>query len=85
MEKEKKKAPRKYAAIAKIGYNPALKQPICVKYRFNNIEKFIEFMRSKYPLICWINIYAKDIDAGTKRGLLLYTWGNKKGLQNATK
>jgi hypothetical protein len=76
-------AKRNFTGIAKVGYNHAAKQPICVKYRFNNKEKFVEFLMKKYPNVCWCNIYAKDINGGKNKGLLLFLWGKNKGFTNA--
>ena len=75
----KTKSERMYAGIAKVGYDPILKQPICVKYRFNNIEKFFSFVTKKYP-VSWINIFYRK---GEQKNKLAYTWGSKKGLQPA--
>ena len=74
---------RNYIGIAKIGYNQQTKQPICVKYRFNNKEKFIDFLRNKFTFVYWVNVYAKDIDEGKYKGKLLYLWGNKQGFKTA--
>jgi hypothetical protein len=74
----KKKAERKYVGIAKIGYNPATRQPICCKYRFNDINKFLLFLQRKFPAVCWCNIYFRT---GAEKNKLAYTWGKFKGLQ----
>lgn len=76
--KSRKKAERKYCGIAKISYNSATKQPVCCKYRFNDITKFLFFLQQKYPLVCWCNIYYRT---GTQKNKLAYTWGKFKGLQ----
>ena len=68
---------KKYNAIAKVGYNPTTKENICVKYRFNKIDNFISFINSKYNNVYWINIFDKQ----TRQ--LKYTWGKKKGLEEA--
>jgi len=68
---------RKYVGIAKIGYNKELKNPICCKYRFNDINKFISFVTVKFPAVAWINIYERK---GVNKNKLAYTWGNIKGL-----
>ena len=68
---------RKYTAIVKTGTLPDGSN-ICVKYRFNNINNFLNFIQAKYPNVKWANIYNKE----TKQ--LIYTWGNKKGLCDAT-
>jgi hypothetical protein len=71
---------KKYVGIAKVGYDPAFKQPICVKYRFDRMDKFLIFIQHKFPAVCWINIYYKS---GANKGKLCYTWGKLKGLQEA--
>lgn len=77
---EKKKRPlRKYTAIAKVGYNVTAKENIMVKYRFNDMDKFLAFMQNKWQPL-YINIF---LLAGNNRGKLAYTWGRKKGLEPA--
>jgi hypothetical protein len=76
----KKERPQtKYTGIAKIGYDKAIKNNICVSYRFNDINNFLLFMERKHKPI-WINIYYKS---GDQKGKLAYTWGKFKGLQQA--
>ena len=66
------KYPRKY-------FDTSTKQNICVKYRFNDVNKFIIFINNKFnPL--WINIYYRT---GEQKNKLAYTWGRNKGLQSA--
>jgi len=69
---------RKYVGIAKVGYDHILKQPICVKYRFNDEKKFIGFLKKKYIGLCWINIFS---NRPPTKGKLVGTWGKLKGLQ----
>jgi len=79
MIRKKNKVERKFSAIAKIGFDTSTKQNICVKYRFNDVNKFIIFINNKFnPL--WINIYYRT---GEQRNKLAYTWGRNKGLQSA--
>ena len=78
--KKKNKTVKKYVAIAKVGYNASLKQNICVKYRFNKIDRFLIFIQQKFPSVVWINIYFND---GINKNKLMYTWGKMKGLQEA--
>lgn len=82
MEKKKikNKVSKKYVGIAKVGYNISIKQSICVKYRFDNTDKFIIFIKNKFPNVCWINIYS---NTGMNKDKLLFTWGLHKGLQTA--
>jgi len=70
---------RKFSGIGKIGYDTNLKNNICVKYRFNDVNKFIIFMINKHNPM-WINIYNRT---GTNKNKLAYTWGKNKGLQTA--
>lgn len=76
---KKNRPQKKYSAIAKVGYDMINKKPICVLYRFNKIDNFLQFMQKKYSPV-WINIYYKS---GDKKGKLAYTWGKFKGLQEA--
>lgn len=78
MKKSKKE--RKFTLIAKVGYDPALKQAICVKFRTNNIDNLIKFFQRKYPQLAWVNVYSR---IGADKGKMLYTWGSKKGLCQA--
>ena len=79
MNKIKTKSERKFTALAKTGYDHTLKQDIFVKYRFNNIDNFLQFIQKKHnPL--YINIYDR---IGVNAGKLRYTWGRTKGLQQA--
>jgi len=72
---------RKYVGIAKVGYDHNLKQPICVKYRFNNEKQFIEFVKKKYIGLCWINFFS---NRPPTKGKLVGTWGKVKGLEMNT-
>jgi heterodisulfide reductase subunit A-like polyferredoxin len=80
MTKKKISRPqRKFSGIAKVGFNTSTKQNICVKYRFNDVNKFIIFINNQFnPL--WINIYYRT---GEQKNKLAYTWGRNKGLQSA--
>lgn len=75
-----KKKSKKYIGIAKIGYDKTIKNNICVKYRFNDVDKFIKFLTLKFPSVAWINIYNK---VEPEKNKLVYTWGNIKGLCKA--
>ena len=75
-----KKKSKKYIGIAKIGYDKTIKNNICVKYRFNDIDKFKKFLTLKFPSVAWINIYNK---IEPEKNKLVYTWGNIKGLCKA--
>ena len=75
--REKKERPKKrYTAIAKTGYDLALKKNICVKYRFNDINNFLKFMQTKHQPL-WINIF---YNTGAEKGKLAYTYGRIQGL-----
>lgn len=67
---------RKFVAIAKVKNNPEH----FVKYRFNDLNNFLEFIKRKYPGVLFINVFSNK---GINKNMLLYTWGSKKGLQNA--
>ena len=79
IKKTNNRPERKYSGIAKIGYDTNTKNNICVKYRFNDVQKFILFMNRKYSPM-WINIYNR---IGPDKNKLAYTWGRNKGLQKA--
>ncbi len=65
---------RKFVIIAKVSNNNF------VKYRANDIENCIKFIRTKYTDFRFANIFAKN---GVNKGKLLFTYGKIKGLQNA--
>ena len=67
---------RKFVAIAKVQHTPEH----WVKYRFNDLNNFIEFIKRKHPGVLFINIFSNK---GVNKNMLLYTWGKVKGLQNA--
>ena len=69
---------KRFTAVAKVGWDP-IRGNICVKYRFNDLNNFLAFMQRKYSPY-WINIFYKS---GTQAGRLAYTWGRKKGLEDA--
>ena len=69
-----KKDKRKYIIIAKVSNDNF------VKYRCNNIENCIKFIRTKFIDFRYANIFAKG---GANKGKLLFTYGKFKGLQNA--
>ena len=63
-----KKMSRKYAAIIKLGNNPDGSAK-CLKYRFDNLTKFIKFLDQKWPHWLWFNLYSnKGTDKGTQIG-----------------
>jgi hypothetical protein len=65
---------RKFVVIAKVSNDNF------VKYRTNNIENTIVFLKNKYPDFRYANIFSK---IGINKGMLLYTYGKIKGLQIA--
>jgi|LakMenE01Jun11ns_1017448.scaffolds.fasta_scaffold9607617_1 hypothetical protein len=71
---KKKTDKRKFVIIAKVSNDNF------VKYRTNNIDNTILFIKNKYPDFRFANIFSK---IGINKGLLLYTYGKIKGLQNA--
>lgn len=48
---------KRYIAIAKTGNNPD-GSARCVKYRFDNILKFRDFLDVKHPTWRWFNVYS---------------------------
>jgi hypothetical protein len=69
-----KKDKRKYIIIAKVSNENF------VKYRCNNIENCILFIKNKFGDFRYANIFAKG---GSNKGQLLFTYGKFKGLQTA--
>jgi len=69
------KPKRKFVVIAKVDAY------VFVKYRCNDLENFFKrFLLVKYPQARFANVYCNK---GSQKRLLLYTWGNKKGLEPA--
>jgi hypothetical protein len=68
---ETKKDYRKYVIIAKV------ERDKFVKYRTNNIEKTIAFIKQKYGNCLFANIFYKR---GTNKGLQFASYGKNKGL-----
>ena len=68
-----KKPRRKFVIIAKSSAGNF------VRFRTNNINKTLTFLIDKYQ-IYFANIFSNK---GTNRGLLIYTYGKKKGLEPA--
>ena len=68
---ERKKDYRKYVIIAKVD------KDIFVKYRTNNIEKTIAFIKKKYGNCLFANIFYKR---GINKGSQFGSWGKNKGL-----
>lgn len=68
---------KKYVCIAKVdnGVNSSF-----VKYRCNDLQNFIQFITKRYNVF-YFNAFS---NTGTNRGLMMFTWGSKKGLQPAT-
>ncbi len=53
---DRKKNTKRYIAIIKIGNNPDGSAK-CLKYRFNNLLKFTDFLNQKWPGWKWYNVY----------------------------
>ena len=70
----KKKAKRKFVVIAKID------SVNFVKYRSDNYDNLILFLKKKYPDLRFANIYSNQ---GIDENKMLYTWGKIKGLQRS--
>lgn len=65
---------RKYVAIAKVD------KYTFVKYRFNDLTKFFEFLLKKFPGTLFVNVFSNK---GADRRQLLFTWGKNKRLEKA--
>lgn len=70
----KKKAKRKFVVISKVDNNTF------VKYRTDNFENLILFLKKKYPDLRFCNIYNNKPPNENK---LVYTFGKIKGIQPA--
>lgn len=69
-----KKYKKKFCVIAKID------SVNFVKYRTDNIENCLLFLKNKYVGLRYANIFS---NRGINENKLLYTYGKIKGLQNA--
>ena len=65
MPKDKKR--KKYIAIVKI-HNNENGSAYCVKYRFNDLLNFTQFLDKKWPGWKWYNVFA---NTGDKKGVQL--------------
>jgi len=70
METKKK---RKFVAIAKASNGNF------VKYRFNDLKNFTDFVIKKHNPF-FFNVFS---NTGINKNLLMFTWGRKKGLEPA--
>lgn len=74
MEQETKKR-KKYIAIVKL-YNNKDGTAKCLKYRFNDLLKFTEFLDTKWSEWKWFNLYSNKLEnKGTQLGS--FTRNNK--------
>jgi|694.fasta_scaffold19382_16 hypothetical protein len=67
-----KKAKKKYICIAKINSYE------CVKYRTNDINKCVNFLRSKFAGLRFANFY---YNTGINKRSIYATWGKIKGFE----
>ena len=71
---------RKYTVIAKVkdcNENCGFK---FVKYRSNNEQRIINFLKQKFEAVYWANFYG---NRGENTNRLMVTYGSKKGFQQA--
>jgi len=64
---------KRYIAIAKIKNNPD-GSAYCVKYRFDDLLKFTNFLDEKWPEWKWYNVYS---NAGINKGIQVGNFTNK--------
>lgn len=64
MPKDKNSSRKKYIAIVKIRNNED-GSAFCVKYRFNDLLNFTQFLDNKWPEWKWYNVYA---NTGKRQG-----------------
>jgi len=69
-----KSKPKKYVAIVKIGNN-SNGTAFCVKYRFDDLLKFTDFLDVKWNSWRWFNVFA---NCGGNKGQQLTSFTNKK-------
>lgn len=55
----KSKTSKKYKAIVKISNNPD-GTAYCVKYRFNDLQKFTSYLDQKWSEWKWYNVYSNQ-------------------------
>ena len=73
---------KKFCAICKVNHSQTKNFTGFVKYRFNDIDKFILFIQKKYDPVYFVNIFVNDPKYPTYQKLFA-TWGRKKGLEPA--
>jgi len=57
---------------------------VFAKYKTNNLDNFFKkFIPVKFPNSRYANVYCNKAWQNGKQKLLLFTWGNKKGLEIA--
>lgn len=69
-----KNKPKKFTAIAKVSENGNIK---FVKYRFNLIDAFISWLKTKYEVF-YINFYS---NVGENKRERVGSYGKNKGLE----
>jgi hypothetical protein len=68
-----KNRPKRYIAIVKISNKPD-GCAYCVKYRFDDLLKFVNFLDKKWSEWKWFNVYSNK---GTDKGKQLGNFTNK--------
>lgn len=64
---------KRYTAIVKINNNPD-GSAYCVKYRFDDLLKFTNFLDVKWPEWKWYNVYS---NIGTNKGKQIGNFTNR--------
>ena len=70
----KKKISKKYIAIVKVADNPDGSAK-CLKYRFNDLLRFTEFLDKDWRTWRWFNVYA---NSGNYKGEQIDNFTNKR-------
>lgn len=70
----KRNRPKRYIAIIKIRNNPD-GTAYCVKYRFNDLMKFTEFLDRNWAEWKWFNVFS---NRGNNKGMQVASFTNKK-------
>jgi len=73
MVQKNKARPKRYLAIVKIGNNPDGRAR-CVKYHFDDLLKFTDFLDRKWKGWRWYNLYS---NSGATKGKQIANFTNK--------
>ncbi len=72
--KKRSNAPKRYKAIAKIDNNTD-GTAYCIKYRFDDLLKFTEFLDKEWSQWKWYNVFSNK---GEDKGIQIANFTNKR-------